>query len=119
MNKIREFFRKVWTAVLICIEAIKNIFVTSRKWFKTVWSRILKVKDWVRTDGLLHIETCFIIYVIMNALFTWWVALLMTVAAAVGKEIYDHVSGKGTAEWHDVICDAAGLLLAILVALIP
>lgn len=90
-----------------------------RAFFQKVWEYLLKIKNYVRIDGLLHIETCFIIYVIMNALFTWWVALLMTVAAAVGKEIYDRVSGKGTAEWHDVFCDAAGLLLAILVSLIP
>lgn len=90
-----------------------------RAFFQKVWEYLLKFKNYVRIDGLLHIETCFVIYTIIHAISVWWVAVLFTMAIAIGKEVYDRVTGKGTAEWHDVFCDAAGLLLAILVALIP
>lgn len=94
MNKFKEFLRKVWNF-------------------------ILRIKNYVRTDGLLHIETVFIIYVISEAIFTWWIALSLALLAIGGKELYDYLSKKGTAEWHDVWCGLAGLLLAILITLIP
>lgn len=75
--------------------------------------------NYIRIDGLLHIETCALIYIIIEAICPWWVALIATVAAAVGKEIYDRLTGKGTPEWHDIICDAVGLVAAILYCLIP
>lgn len=78
-----------------------------------------RIRSWVRTDGLLHIETSAIIAVAGLGLFGWLAGILITVVIGVAKEIYDRVSGKGTAEWHDVICDAIGLAVGLVLNTLP
>ena len=68
------------------------------------------------TDGLGGLATgcSAIIAVALNLFLPWWVAGLITLAIGVGKEVYDKVSGKGFAEWKDIICDIIGILIGIL-----
>lgn len=77
-----------------------------------------KVAAWVRFDGLLHEEVSNGIVVLMAAVSSPWltpwasmvVGVISAVIAGLSKELYDKSTGRGTAEWHDVICDAAGIL---------
>lgn len=78
-----------------------------------------RIRSWVRTDGLLHIETSAIIAVAACGLLGWVPGIIVTVVTGVAKEIYDRVSGKGTAEWHDVFCDAIGLAIGLLLNTLP
>lgn len=86
---------------------------------KSVW-------NWVRLDGMLHIVVCMVLTVVFTALFKLivplWTATLIacvcTMAIGFAKEIWDRCSKKGTAEWHDIICDAIGVALAVITIVI-
>ena len=65
-------------------------------------------------DKLKHIVVSAIIAVALNLILPWWVAGLVTLAIGVGKEVYDKVSGKGHAEWEDLVADLVGILIGIL-----
>lgn len=65
-------------------------------------------------DKYKHIMVSAIIMVALNLFLPWWIAALITFAIGIGKEIYDKVSGKGCAEWGDLIADLVGILIGIL-----
>lgn len=71
-----------------------------------------KVWRWVRVDGLLHILAVYAIVLTFCGPLSWWVADLIAIGVFIIKEVLDLISKKETAEWHDVICDAIGLILA-------
>ena len=76
-----------------------------KAFFEGVWR-------WVRVDGLLHILAVYAIVLTFCGPLSWWVADLIAVGVFIIKELVDLISKKGTAEWHDVLCDLIGLLLA-------
>lgn len=67
------------------------------------------------TDKILH---CTVSATIANLLIVvgcdWWLAGVITLAIGIGKEIYDKISGKGTAEWRDFAADVVGVIIGIL-----
>lgn len=71
-----------------------------------------KVWRWVRVDGLLHILAVYAIVLTFCGPVSWWVADLIAIGVFILKEVLDFITKKGTPEWHDIICDLAGLLLA-------
>ena len=71
--------------------------------------------EWIRRDGLLHIETCALIVVVTGLFLPWWIAGVVSLVAGIGKELWD--IKHGVANWHDVICDLIGVLLGSLIAL--
>ena len=73
--------------------------------------------NWIRRDGLLHIETCALIVVIIGLVAPWWVALPIAITAGLGKELWDDGHG-GVSNWHDVICDAIGAVIGTLIVLL-
>ena len=75
------------------------------EFFKKLWR-------WVRTDGLLHILACAVIVFTAGVFIKPWWALLVAVVAGLVKELVDIITKKGTAEWHDVICDLIGSVFA-------
>lgn len=77
-----------------------------------------RIWRWIRTDGQLHSGACALIVFSFGWIRPWWVSAVIALAVAVGKEIYDKVTGRGTAEWHDVICDIAGILYGLAVLLL-
>lgn len=72
------------------------------------------VMSWLRTDGIQHLAVCALIVVAFGWIRPMWIAPLIALAIGVAKEVYDYVSGKGTAEWHDIICDLLGIALGFL-----
>lgn len=91
---------------------LKNIIQIVRKFLEKVW-------HYVRIDGLLHFVCTALIFLTFRHIVSFWWAFLLTVLVFIAKEVYDRLSDKGSAEWHDVFCDLAGLLFAILVSLLP
>ena len=68
-----------------------------------------KVWRWVRTDGLLHILAVYAIVFTFYIPLPLWGADIVAVGIFLLKEMVDLITKKGTAEWHDVICDLIGL----------
>ena len=73
--------------------------------FQNIWR-------WVRMDGILHILAVYAIVLTVWGFLPWWGADLVAIGIFLLKEFIDLVSRKGTAEWHDIICDLIGLILA-------
>lgn len=65
-------------------------------------------------DKYKHIVVSAIITVVLNLILPWWVAALITLTIGIGKEVYDKVSGKGCAEWMDLLANVVGILIGIL-----
>ena len=91
---------------------LKNLIQIVRKYFRFVC-------DYVRMDGLLHILCVAILALSLFSFLPYIASIAIAAAGAVAKElIYDLWLKKGVAEWHDIICDLAGLIYASMVYLI-
>lgn len=80
-----------------------------------------KVIDWIATDGLLHIETSFIIAIITILLTSnWWLGVIVGNIFGILKEVYDKKKKNCTWSmiWHDIICDEIGIWSAVLVTIL-
>lgn len=69
---------------------------------------------YIRTDGLLHICVTALLLLFFGWLKPLWLPNLIVFCIGLLKEIWDAVTGRGTAEWHDVICDVLGLVVGNL-----
>ena len=79
---------------------------------------IKKIYRWLRADGLLHISFSALIMVLFGWIRPLWIPALITLAIGFAKELYDKFSEKGAAEWHDIICDVAGILIGFVLIII-
>lgn len=68
----------------------------------------------IGADKLKHIVVSAILMVALNLILPTWVAALITLCIGIGKEIYDKVSGKGCAEWLDLLADIIGIIIGVL-----
>lgn len=66
------------------------------------------------TDGMKHFILSATLTALLALVMPPWVAALITLAAGAAKETYDRVSGRGTAEWKDVICNLAGIIIGAI-----
>lgn len=69
---------------------------------------------WMDYDGMKHIILSAILTIVAKWLLPVWVAVGVVLSIGIAKEIYDKVSGKGCAEWKDIVCDIIGILIGIL-----
>lgn len=91
---------------------LKNLIQIVRKYFRNVC-------NYVRLDGLLHILCVAILALSLFAFIPYLPSIIIAAAVAIAKElIYDVWLKKRVAEWHDIICDLAGLIYASIVFLI-
>lgn len=84
---------------------------------------IKNIWRWLRSDGLLHIETSALAVIAMtkaaSLVAPLWEAKLaasmITLVLGIAKElIWDKAMGKGCAEWHDIYCDLIGIAVGLL-----
>lgn len=68
----------------------------------------------IGSDGMKHIILSAILTVVGKLLLPLWVVCPLVFAIGIVKEIYDKVSGKGCAEWKDIICDIIGIIIGAL-----
>lgn len=98
-----------------------NKFVTFRSKVKKLMTKvkefITKVRGYVRVDGLLHIMASAIILLSLHPFIGYLWSLAITIVAGITKELYDRFT-DGAAEWHDLICDAIGIVYASMVILL-
>ena len=64
-------------------------------------------------DGLKHLVLSMLITKVLSIFLPIYIALLITLVVSLSKEVYDKVSGKGCADWKDVICNLLGILIGI------
>lgn len=70
-------------------------------------------------DGLLHILCSLVLCAVLGAFLPLWAAVLVTVAVGISKElVWDRWLNKGTAEWRDMVSDAVGVLLGVVLVLL-
>ena len=76
--------------------------------------KLKKIVFGLTIDKYMHIVVSAIIAVSLNIILPWWIAALFTLLIGIGKELYDKYSGKGCAEYKDLLCDLFGILIGIL-----
>ena len=68
----------------------------------------------IGTDGLMHFSISASATAVLSLILPAWIAFLIVFMCGIAKEIYDKVSGKGTPEWKDILCDAAGCVIGAM-----
>ena len=80
---------------------------------------LCKACRWIGGDGFQHICVSALIMVALGWIRPLIIAMLITFAAGIGKEIYDYVHPeKHVAQWKDVACDLIGIALGSLLVLL-
>lgn len=80
---------------------------------------IRECMKWVGIDGLLHFLVCYAMMLTFGPYIGNWIAIGVTLLFAFGKEAYDVFIEKDnnfSQAMHDLICDFAGIVAALLVA---
>lgn len=86
---------------------------------------VQKISDWVREriglDGLLHFAVCAIMTALIKAMAEpllaekgALLAVLVVSMISIGKEFYDVRTGKGCAEFKDLVCDLVGIMIGVI-----
>ena len=84
-------------------------------------NKLRQLIKWIAVDGLLHFLVCYsMMLTLMPIIGIWW-TILATAIVALGKEAYDFFIQKDNNKEqviHDLICDAIGILVALITMLI-
>lgn len=84
---------------------------------KKILEFIKNVKDWVATDGLLHIETSALLLIIFQLFMPIYISALLTISIGLIKETIDYWVKKCNNKeqvTHDIICDLVGILIGVI-----
>ena len=70
-------------------------------------------------DGLTHILVSLVLCAVLGMFLPLWAAVLITLSVGFIKElVWDLWMEKGTAEWRDIVSDAVGILLGVLIIIL-
>jgi len=70
-------------------------------------------------DGLAHILVSLVLCTVLGVFLPLWAAVLITLSVGFIKElVWDLWLKKGTAEWRDIVSDAVGILLGVLIIIL-
>ena len=70
--------------------------------------------DGLTRDKLLHVVVSAALSAVLALVLPWWAAALVTLMVGVAKEFYDKVSGRGCAEWKDLLADVVGIVIGVM-----
>ena len=65
-------------------------------------------------DGMTHFVLSATLTAMLALVLPWWMAAAGTLAVGLGKEAYDRITGRGMAEWKDVVCNLAGIIVGAI-----
>ena len=68
----------------------------------------------VPSDKMLHFSCAMLCMIVVSLLTNDCIGLITALAVSIGKELYDKFSGKGCAEWGDLISDFLGMLVGYI-----
>ena len=71
----------------------------------------------IRTDHLLHAETCALLCVVFALFLPVWLAGVLAFLAGIGKEVWDRYH-DGVPSWSDFAWDCIGVAIGVLIALV-
>lgn len=66
------------------------------------------------TDGMQHFILSATLTALLALVLPWWAAAAITLSVGLGKEAYDRITGLGMAEWKDVACNIAGIVVGMI-----
>ena len=70
-------------------------------------------------DGLAHSLVSLVLCAVLGVFLPLWAAAIITLAVGFIKElVWDLWLEKGTAEWRDIVSDAVGILLGVLIIIL-
>lgn len=79
--------------------------------FETLISKSLSK---IGLDGMAHIIVCQNLVMWLSKFTSLWLAIIITIAIFILKEIYDKYCKKTEFSIKDIICDCVGLALGVL-----
>lgn len=79
--------------------------------FETLASKLLSK---IGLDGMAHIIVCQNLVMWLSKFTCLWLAIIITIAIFILKEIYDKYCKKTEFSIKDIICDCLGLALGVL-----
>ena len=79
--------------------------------FETLASKLLSK---IGLDGMAHIIVCQNLVMWLSKFTPLWLAIIITIAIFILKEIYDKYCKKTEFSIKDIICDCVGLSLGVL-----
>ena len=79
--------------------------------FETLASKLLSK---IGLDGMAHIIVCQNLGMWLSKFTPLWLAIIITIAIFILKEIYDKYCKKTEFSIKDIICDCVGLALGVL-----
>lgn len=78
-----------------------------------------RILGWFGTDGLAHVLASLVLCAVLGAFLPLWAAVIIALAVGIIKElVWDLWLKKGTAEWRDMVSDAVGILLGVLIIIL-
>ena len=78
---------------------------------------INRLFTWMGEDGMKHVICSALLCALLNIIICPFGACFVTFFVGVFKEAYDRVTGEGTAEFKDIVCNAIGIAIATIATL--
>lgn len=72
---------------------------------------------WMGEDGMKHVICSALLCSLLNILMCPFGACFVAFFVGVFKEVYDQVTGEGTAELKDIVCNAIGIGITLIAML--
>lgn len=83
-------------------------------WINRIETLISKLLSKIGLDGMAHIIVCQNLVMWLSKFTPLWLAIIITIAIFILKEIYDKYCKKTEFSIKDIICDCVGLALGVL-----
>jgi len=83
-------------------------------WVNRIETLISKSLSKIGIDGMAHIIVCQNLVMWLSKFTPLWLAIIITIAIFILKEIYDKYCKKTEFSIKDIICDCVGLALGVL-----
>jgi len=71
----------------------------------------------IADDKKKHFLGSAILAIVFGLIFTPIIGAIISISIGILKEIYDKISGTGTADFYDIVADAAGVVTGTFVVL--
>lgn len=83
-------------------------------WVNRIETLISKPLSMIGLDDMAHIIVCQNLVMWLSKFTPLWLAIIITIAIFILKEIYDKYCKKTEFSIKDIICDCVGLALGVL-----